>query len=242
MANTYSQNSYHLTENRHWSWHVWRHWIVANAIGETIGLGAAAFVGIWFGSNMQANQTTFSIIFVGIAMVVAGAFEGFVVGIFQSFVLDNAIEKFSKRAWVYASVLGAFIAWALGGAPSVYMSLQEQAKTVPPPEISDAAMYGMATMMGLALGFTLGVPQWIVLRRYLERTWWWMPANSLAWAIGMPLVFVAAGNEPPSNPIILIGWVLFVIATIGALVGAVHGFFLVWLLDQHKPQTNPRKI
>jgi heme/copper-type cytochrome/quinol oxidase subunit 4 len=47
----------------------------------------------------------------------------------------------------------------------------------------------------------------------------------------MPLVFVVAGSAPPEG--ITVGFALSVVLTIaavGAVVGAVHGLALVWLL------------
>jgi hypothetical protein len=230
MPSSIIQEKVQITVKPLFDWRLWRNWILANAVGEVVGLGAAALVGIWFAMNYDKNQTTFTILLTAILMILVGTFEGLVVGFAQACVLREVVEDFKTRAWIIATAIGAFIAWALGGIPSVAMSLKEQTTKTPPPEMSDAAMYGMAVLMGLALGFTLGVSQWMVLRRYVERAGWWTLANALAWAFGMPLVFLAAGNQPPENPFELAGWVIFALALVGAVVGAIHGLFLVWLL------------
>jgi hypothetical protein len=210
---------------------VWRRWVLANTIGEVVGLGFAALVGVWFALNYETKQTISTILLMAVMIILAGTFEGIVVGFAQSLVLRRAIRDFKTKGWVIATAIGAFIAWTLGVIPSVAMSFNEQTAATPPPEMSDAAMYGMAVLMGLALGCTLGVPQWLVLRRYVQRAGWWTLANALAWAFGMPVIFIAASNAPPSNPFLLVLWIGFVIGLAGAIVGAVHGLFLVWLLE-----------
>lgn len=218
-------------------WRLWRQWILANTLGEVIGLGAAALVGIWLMMNYEQSPTTLTIVLTAVLMIAAGTFEGVIVGYAQAFVLRRRIENFNKRGWILATAIGAFIAWTLGGIPSAAMSLQENANATPPSEISDAVMYGMAMLMGFALGFTLGVPQWLVLRRYVWRAGYWTLANALAWAFGMPVVFIAAGSAPPANYFTLVVWLGLVIGLAGAIVGAIHGLFLVWLLNSQGKQT-----
>lgn len=142
-------------------WGFWSRWILANTIGELVGLGTAAFVGILFTLNFEHPETTLLIVSGALVMILVGTFEGVVVGVAQSYVLRRSIENFNVRDWIIATAIGAFVAWTLGGIPSIFMSLQEQATAGPPPEMSDMAMYGLAMLMGLALGFTLGV-----LRKY----------------------------------------------------------------------------
>lgn len=65
-------------------------------------------------------------------------------------------------------------------------------------------MYGLAWLTGFALGVTLSVPQWLVLRRYVKRAVWWILANAVAWAFGMQIIFVAASNTPPAAYLLLV--------------------------------------
>jgi hypothetical protein len=56
-------------------------------------------------------------------------------------------------------------------------------------------------------------------------------ANAAAWAAGMPVIFLAAGSVPAGAPLwLLAAAVLGACAAAGAVVGAVHGVWLVWLL------------
>jgi hypothetical protein len=116
-------------------------------------------------------------------------------------------------------------------APSTLMALNQNAGSSPPPEMSDAAKYALALVMGLALGTILGAPQWLVLRSYTSGASLWVWANAAAWAVGMPVVFIGAGTSPVGASALSIALKLFVtIAAAGASVGAIHGVALLWLL------------
>lgn len=62
---------------------------------------------------------------------------------------------------------------------------------------------------------------------------WWVLANALAWMLGMVVIFIGTSFIPPEEitvPVALL-LLLFVVAA-GAVVGAVHGLILTWLLCQ----------
>lgn len=93
--------------------------------------------------------------------------------------------------------------------------------------------------MGFVLGPILGVPQWLVLRRYLPKAGWWVLANALAWMCGMVVVFMGTNLIPPEGITLSVALMLllFLVAA-GAVVGAVHGLVLIWLLHSaHKSPT-----
>jgi hypothetical protein len=134
---------------------------------------------------------------------------------------------------VAATAVGAGFAWLLGVIPSTLMSLGEQggeAATAAAPDMSGPPMLGLAALMGIVLGPVLGLPQWVVLRNYVSGAGWWVPAQSAAWALGMPLVFLAAGSIPEGTPLlVIVAIVAGTLALAGAVVGMVHGAALVWL-------------
>jgi hypothetical protein len=164
-------------------------------------------------------------------MIAAGALEGVIVGYAQWLVLRRRLCRLSRREWVTATAIGAFLAWAIGMAPSTLMALDQNAGSSPPPEMSDALKYALASVMGVALGTILGAPQWRVLRRYASGASLWVWANAAAWAVGMPVVFIGAGTSPVGASALSIALKLFVtIAAAGASVGAIHGVALLWLL------------
>jgi hypothetical protein len=99
-------------------------------------------------------------------------------------------------------------------------------------EMSDMTIYGLAAVMGFVLGSVLGTPQWLVLRRHVQRAGWWILANSVAWACGMVVVFMGTNFIPAEGIDLRVGLILaFFLAVAGATVGAVHGLVLIWLLE-----------
>ena len=99
----------------------------------------------------------------------------------------------------------------------------------------------MAAAMGLVLGVILGLPQWRVLRRQVGKAWVWLPANSAAWALGMPIIFAAvdlAYRAGTTWGAVLV--MALALALTGAAVGAVHGLALVWLAS--RAQANASEI
>ena len=209
---------------------LWIKWVFANAVGEVVGLGVAAVVGVTFAWTLERMMGVFAgLTLVGV-MILVGTFEGAVVGAAQWLVLRHPIQKMRWQAWVLATASGAFVAWTLGMTPSTLMDFGAAADT-PVPAIDGMAMYGLAGLIGLVLGPILGIPQWLVLRRPLRETGWWVPANALAWGFGMPVVFVGASLVPPggfSLNLVAIG--IITSAAAGVVVGAIHGLVLVWLL------------
>ncbi|GAB4482759.1 MAG: hypothetical protein Kow00124_31840 [Anaerolineae bacterium] len=216
-------------------WGLWGRWIVANALGEAVGLGLAALLGAALGLAIERTYGSFAGVIMAVVLIIAGTFEGVVVGLAQSWVLRGAVERLSVSRWVLMTGLGAFVAWVLGMLPSTLMDMGTPGATaVPAADVPDAVMYVMAAGLGFVAGPILGFFQWTALRAHVRRAGWWLLANALAWMVGMPLVFMVAGSAPPAG--ITAGYAAFVLLMIlatGALVGAVHGGFLVWLLRKH---------
>jgi hypothetical protein len=166
-------------------------------------------------------------------MIATGAVEGFVVGHFQSKVLQTKIDNFIGRRWTFATTIGALTAWILGTIPSFIMAFAENSQNSHPKEMSEIAIGLSAAGMGFALGIVLGFPQWFELRRYVKGAGWWIFANALAWTIGMPQLFAAPSVIAEGVPAWQIALVIFAaIISAGASVGAIHGLFLIWLLKK----------
>jgi hypothetical protein len=214
---------------------MWARWVGANTIGEAVGLGVTAGVAAALAGLDDTGRVLLVAVVVA-TLIIAGAFEGVVVGYAQWRVLRAALPTLPWRSWIGATVLGALVAWTLGLVPSTVMSVGGQGGGEPP--FDDAVQYLLAAVMGLVLGPVLGVPQWRVLRRFLSGAGWWVPANALAWAAGMPVIFAVAGAVPATAGVATIaGAVLVACAGAGAVVGAVHGVVLVRLLRDADERT-----
>lgn len=216
-----------------WQWKVWWQWIAANAISETIGLGGTLLIGILLLAN--ASQTIGTILAAVLAILAGTLIEGSLVGTAQWLVLQRPLPGIQWRTWVGATALGACIAWTLGMFPSTFMFNGSGSATGGSGTMSDLMVYVLAAGMGLVLGPILAVPQWLSLRRHVPKAGWWVPANALAWMLGMVVIFIGTSFIPASGFTWQIAMllILFVVAA-GALVGAVHGWFLLWLLHRMK--------
>jgi hypothetical protein len=207
---------------------LWARWVGANTFAETIGLGVTAAVAVALAGLGHGHRPVWLLV-VLIATVTAGAFEGAVVGYAQWRVLRVPLPGLAARPWVVATVVGALVAWTLGMLPTTLMGMGGEAGTE--PAVSDAVQLLLAAALGLLAGPVLGVPQWLVLRRFVPRAGWWIAANAVAWAGGMPVIFLAAGSLPASPSTgLVVATVLAACAAAGAVVGAVHGLWLLFLL------------
>lgn len=86
------------------------------------------------------------------------------------------------------------------------------------------------------VGIILGALQWLVLRRRIPRSGWWMVVSPLGWALTVPVVRSLDRLGLMRGLSETIGLILgFGLA--GTLVGIVTGGLLVWLLWQSSGRT-----
>jgi hypothetical protein len=117
---------------------------------------------------------------------------GVAMGILQWLVLRSLFQR--AGWWVLASGAG----WAVGFVAITYLLPEE-----------------IAVLQGIILGASIGVAQWIVLRQWVPRAYWWMPMSALGWAVGP-----------------ILGALL-----VGGVVGAATGFTLELLVRHPYPET-----
>jgi hypothetical protein len=206
----------------------WWRWVAANSAGELVGLGGVAALGYLASSLTGEHAGVAQTLGMAILLVLAGSFEGFVLGYFQANVLKLRIPML--EGWVKGTVVGTVVAWGLGMMPSTIMNLLQIATSEPTPIVSTGLRMIMAAGLGLVAGPVLAYFQWRVLRHYVPKAHWWLPANALAWAVGMPIIF--AGVHVVVNTQVIALAVLAAGATIfaaGAAVGGIHGVALLLL-------------
>lgn len=212
---------------------LWLRWVGANSLAELLGLGATFALGILIIARIQSIGTVVAS-FLGILLFAAtGAIEGAVVGRLQWGVLRGPFPAITRRAWVVATIIGAVVAWFLGSLPSTLMDMGSQETGAVAQEPATWVIMLLAAAMGLFLGAVLSFPQWRVLRRATTGAWLWIPANCLAWALGMPLIFASVDRAYAAYESGSIAGTLLIfaiaLALAGAVVGAVHGLALVKL-------------
>ena len=122
---------------------------------------------------------------------------GLAIGILQWFLLQRRFKK--AWQWILATAAG----WTVGSA-IVYAAIPQ----------------GMDFLSGLLIGLSIGLAQWLILRREVQWAGWWIVINVIAWTTG--LAFLPG---------------LF---STGALVGLITATALALLLNVPKQVTNPQ--
>jgi hypothetical protein len=208
-------------------------WIAANALAELLGLGATFALDILIFTRLPDPKTLPAAAGMILLTTATGALEGAVVGLLQWSVLRRPFPQIARRAWLVATLAGALIAWFLGSLPSTLIGLGSSGSSSASQEPETWLMLLLAAGMGLVLGLILALPQWRVLRHEARRAWVWLPANAVAWALGMPVIFAAVDRAYAAGSVAgTIGVMAAALALTGAIVGAVHGVAVVWISRQ----------
>jgi hypothetical protein len=117
-------------------------------------------------------------------LVVAGLGEGASLGAAMAWRFSRRIPALGRGRFVLFSVLAAAVAWALGMLPVV----TAEAWIEWPVPVT--AVLGL--VVGLALLASIGVGQWLELRRHLRGAGLWILATAAAWCAGLAAFFVIA--------------------------------------------------
>lgn len=212
---------------------LWLRWVAANAIGELLGLGATFAVIALVFSRLADQQGSGIILVLFLVAVASGAIEATLVGLAQWWAMSPWFPAITRRAWWLATLIGALVAYVLGYLPSTLMNLGQQASQAPATEPPQGIILLFAVGLGAIAGMVLSSAQWLAMRNKVARAGWWIPANMLAWMVGMPLIFwgidaIQKGYPPLQSALLLAGVLLLT----GAVIGAIHGAFLVRLAGQ----------
>lgn len=206
-------------------------WIAANSLAELLGLGATFALDILLFTRLPEPNRLLPALGLILLTTATGAVEGTVVGLLQWSVLRTPFPHVTRRAWLLATLAGALVAWFLGSLPSTLIGLGGDSSGATAQEPETWLMMLLAAGMGLFLGLILALPQWLVLRRRAGRAWAWLPANAAAWALGMPVIFAAVDLAYRAGTVLgAVGIMAVALALTGAIVGAVHGVALLWLV------------
>lgn len=211
---------------------LWGRWVIANAVGELIGLGGTALAALLLLPALSTATNLATTLATAAVFIIAGTvIEGVAVGTAQWLVLRRPLPRLPWRRWVAATAAGAGIAWAAGMVPSTLMALGQDAEQAATGEPRAILVYPLAFLLGLLLGPVLGGAQWLVLRRSVGQAGGWIVANAVAWGGGMVLIFagidtLAARGIGPGTIVLA----ALLLAATGALVGAIHGLALVRII------------
>ncbi len=213
---------------------LWFRWTIANALAEMAGLGATfAAIGLLV-SRINTQQIT-GILLAFLLTVLSGAIEATIVGMAQWWAMHLWFPTIGRFAWWRATLIGALLGYVLGYLPSTLMSMSQTATQTAQVEPPEWVTLLLAVGLGMAAGAVLSFAQWLVLRKKVKKAGLWIPANMLAWAVGMPVIFLGMDiafkmSEAWQLVLVILGTLL----AAGLFVGAIHGRFLVVLAGKRQ--------
>ena len=213
---------------------LWYRWIGANAFGELFGLGLTFIMTGFAFSKLDNQQTMTGILLSFVFAVTSGAVEATILGLAQWWAMHPWFPTIERFAWWRGTLIGALIAYVLGYLPSTLMSMGEAtAQSAPMVEPPQWIVLLLAAGLGAVGGAVLSFAQWLAMRGKVKRAGLWIPANMLAWFFGMPVIFwgidLAFKMSAPWQSVLLMAGTLLLA---GAVVGAIHGRFLVSLAKE----------
>jgi len=177
-----------IAPQRRLGWRFWFLWLMGGAVGFELGMQWGSFGEPGGITTFESSPTVIWAGFLGVAVA------GILVGVLQWLVLRRHVARAGR--WLLASFgAAAVVGVVIFGVSGVDADL--------------------AWLLGLGLfGPTVGVLQWLVLRRQVARAGWLVLASTVGWVGGMPL-----GDA--------VAWF-----ALGGTYATVTGATLVWLLRQ----------
>lgn len=176
-------------------------------LGETLGFAVAAVAGGTLASASAPASLAYPL------MVAAGAVEGACLGAGQ-------VAGFGKPRpvppgpWIGVTALGAAAAWSIGLLPS----------TIPGFSLDDPLAVVLTALGAIVLLASIPLLQWSVLRRSTRPAFFWVPANMLAWALGIlwtlaPSLFI--DESTPSGTVLAVFLIagLLMAVTVATITG-----------------------
>jgi hypothetical protein len=212
---------------------LWLRWVAANGLGEMFGLGLTFAVGVVVISSLGNQQSVSVILMTFVVAVASGAIEATLVGLAQWWAMHPWFPMLTRGAWWLATLIGALMAYVMGYLPSTLMSLGEQASQTQTPvaEPDQWLVLLLAAGLGAMGGAVLSFAQWLTMRHKIQGSSIWIPANMLAWMVGMPIIFWGIDVVQKMNGLF---WLILMMAGVlmltGSVVGAIHGVFLTRLV------------
>lgn len=217
-------------------WHLWLRWVGANILGIILAIVAEAVFWTPLGFLMMsviawgfssgftseslpariAAMIMFFVVFPGLAGVLALG----IIGFFQNRVLQGYLP--AMRRWTSVSALGGALAVMATLGPLIVAAETSAHRS------DNQNLLALLATVDLLI---IGIVQWLVMRRTLPRSGWWVLANVASVLPGAALFLL---------DLLSIDWV---IASVGVLYPVLTGIVLMWLFRSSltlKPATESR--
>lgn len=165
-------------------------WVALCAVAEFLGIAWAA---LWFGGMhffLGELEPIPARVVVWIAMSMAAIPEGVILGGLQAEGVKWFLPDLSAWRWMLATIAVGFLGWGVGTFIPLFLIGQDEAAAGPEPGLAATAAF--AAIFGLAVGAVFGLAQAWALPEGSGGKLSWVIANTVGWAIGLPLIYMAA--------------------------------------------------
>ncbi|MDE5079178.1 MAG: hypothetical protein O4751_13250, partial [Trichodesmium sp. St2_bin6] len=207
-------------------WGFWFQWVWANSVGWFVGL--FLFVGLFFVFGVLGGVVENAIGSFGL-LAVFGTVFGAVVGSFQWWVIRKRLSQ--ARWWILATAL----------ASAILFSTAEVLSNAVSDVVSNTVIQGV--VISSLIGLVIGSAQWLVLRKQLSQSHWWILASVLGITATLFAIFyyslfaifyysLFAIVYSSRFELGLLKTFISFLSIFGIIYGVITGFALVWLLRQ----------
>jgi hypothetical protein len=192
----------------------WVVWILLTALAELFGILIGASWWIWADGLMPEPDGLFWQISMLLFKALSGVPEGMVLGLVQANLMSRRLPDLSIVRWTAATCAVAVVGWAAGSSFSIFATGPGGGDGFDP---GVGLTILMAAGFGLLVGALFGGVQTLALSGLGVKPWPWIVGNAVGWALGLPVIYLAASGLA-LGPI----WALAAIGGLvaGALVGA----------------------
>ncbi len=191
----------------------WVIWILLTALAELVGILLGASWWIWADGLLPDPDGLFWQVSMLLFKALSGVPEGLVLGLVQANLMSRRLPDLSIVRWTAATCLVAVVGWAAGSSFSIFAPSDAGSGGFD-PGVGQTIL--MASGFGVLVGALFGGAQTLALSGLGVVRWPWIVGNAVGWALGLPVIYLAASGLA-LGPI----WAL---AAIGGLVaGALVG-------------------
>ena len=193
-------------------WGFWLQWVVASTVGMVVGF-IAGFLSLDLIYDVLGDWLIYNVLGDWLDFLFLGIVPGIGVGVLQWLVLRR--RRSGAGWWVLASAAAGY------GILAGFIGYSES--------LSFGTLLRFTGVVALG-GAVTGILQWLVLRSQVSRAGWWVLASTVGWGLSVTVArAIPWGNDEMDA--------LWALVVTGAVLGAVTGGALVWLLRQPVPET-----
>jgi hypothetical protein len=207
---------------------LWKKWIFKYSLGELIGIGvAAAIARFLFLSYPQSEKISGTVLNV-IILMIAGISEGLIIGYIQWRSLSKLVSDFPPLLWMFITTFATLAGWLFVLPPGI-MLIAFLAK-ISLISTNNSILYTL--LIGVIFGGMIGIPQFLIMRKYFENAIIWVLSNAVGWMMSFLIIYSSLLLFQYTRSF-LIDLLLIVSACVlsGFIQGMITGYALHFLMS-----------